>query len=123
MVPQLGFVDPIAIHYIYLNDDETSSVVGKYITYLLELKIYLIFTAAMTSGQGYTMLSSVISNTSNYASGCTGRFGANSVVALRRVDSNSIEIIDRNNTRVFLFTNGSSTLLGDTCQIDMIIAQ
>ena len=123
MVPQLGFVDPIAIHYIYLNDDETSSVVGKYITYLLKLKIYLIFTAAMTNGQGYTMLSSVTSNTSNDAMGCTGRFGANSVVALRRVDSNSIEIIDRNNNRIFLFVNGSTTLLGATCQIDTIIAQ
>jgi len=123
MVPQLGYVDPIAIHYIYLNDDENSNIVGEYITYLLQKKIYLIFYASMNSAQGYTMISSITSNASNDAMGCTGRFGANSVVALRRVDSNSIEIIDRNNNRIFLFVNGSTTLLGATCQIDTIIAQ
>ena len=121
MVPKLGFVDPITAKYIYLNDDENSSIVGEYITYLLERKMYIKFLATATQAQVYNLLSAVTGGTDTKYISSSGRFGEYTVAEIVNDGDGDINFKDNGATIVLTAYSGSSTQLGHVLQADFII--
>ena len=121
MVPQLGFVDPVSINYIYASDGTTK--VGEYITYLLGRKVYMNFTADATQEQVYNVISALTS----YVSGSyendsvEGRFGSVEIVHIKNNGDSNIDLYNNNNDIFKTFISGNTTAIGFTMQIDMCI--